>query len=302
MSKPDRIPVICGPTGSGKTAVAVQLGDQRPVEVVSADSRQIIRHLDIGTAKPTVDERRRTRFHLIDLIEPGERYSAFRFIVDASRVIREIVERGHIPLVVGGTGLYLRALSEGVVEIEQEDMELRQKLEQEMEVLGSEAMHKRLESIDPLEAARIHPNNRVRVIRALEIYYLTGRTKSELVISGAYKKVECDFDYHCLALPREQLYERINDRVDRMIAHGWLDEVAALEARGMKGHVRKANVLGYGELLDVLEGKYRLDEAVTLIKQNTRRYAKRQMTWFRHQAGCTFYETPSGLLEALRRS
>ena len=299
MDKPKPIPIICGPTGVGKTALAVQLADRCPIEIVSADSRQIIKYLDIGTAKPTAEQHRRVMFHLIDLIEPGERYTAFRFITDANRVIREILQRGHVPLVVGGTGLYLRALSEGVVEIEQEDMEIRQKIEREMEELGPEAMHERLMSIDPLEAARIHPNNRVRVIRALEIFHLTGKTKSELVETGAYKRSEFDFCYHCLLMPRERLYDRINSRVDQMMTGGLLEEVQGLVSRGMKDQLRKARVIGYAELLDYLEGKSQLEEAVAMIKQNSRRYAKRQMTWFRHQAGGTFYSDPARLIRAL---
>jgi len=173
------IPIICGPTGSGKTSVAVQLAAGFPIEIISADSRQVIKHLDIGTAKPTPDEQQAVRFHLIDLIEPGERYSAFQFIEDCDTAAGDIIGRKRIPVVVGGTGLYLKALTEGVVEIEQDRPEIRQHLEDEMARLGPEVMHRRLVELDPAEAERIHANNRVRVLRALEIYELTRRVQEK---------------------------------------------------------------------------------------------------------------------------
>jgi len=293
------IRIICGPTASGKTAAALAVAEKQPVEIVSADSRQIIRHLDIGTAKPTEQERARVPMHLIDIIEPGERYSAFRFIDDASRVIDDILGRGRTPLVVGGTGLYLRALSEGVVEIDTEDMDIRERLEREMEQIGAEKMHQRLSKIDPLEAAKVHPNNKVRVIRALEIYHLTGKCKSELMTTGAYRKSKHRLQYHCLLPERAALYEKINARVDAMIAAGLLEELNQLCEKGWRNQIRRSNVLGYNELLDHLDGTLLLDEAVSTIKQNTRRYAKRQMTWFRNQTECTFYQYPQELAEAL---
>lgn len=293
------IPIICGPTGSGKTAVALELADRYPIEIVSADSRQVIKHLNIGTAKPTVDQRRRVQFHLLDIIEPGERYSVRRFIDEAGQTIQDILGRGRIPVVVGGTGLYLRALSEGVVEVDEDGMGLRERLQREMDELGPEVMHERLHKIDPQEAARIHPNNRVRIVRALEIFFLTGRTKSELVATGAYKKSDFSFEYRCLAPPREQLYGRINDRVDQMMADGLLEELQELIARGMKEGIRKAGVIGYSELLDHLDGRWTLPEAVALVKQNSRRYAKRQMTWFRHQAKTSFFPDGSSLTRDL---
>lgn len=299
MASPAPIPIICGPTGSGKTGVAVRLAASYPIEVVSADSRQIIRHLDIGTAKPTQQERDAVATHLLDLIEPGERYTAFRFIDDATAAIKNIFTRDKLPVVVGGTGLYLRALTDGIVEIEEEDMSVRDALEREMEQLGPAAMYEQLERIDPLEAARTHPNNRVRVLRALEIYRRTGRTRSELAETGHYRRSGFDFTPFCLAPQREELYERINGRVDGMMASGFLEEVRRLVDEGRAEAVRRANVLGYVELLDHLEGKYSLAEAVALIKQHHRRYAKRQLTWFRNQTAARFYESSDRLTEAV---
>jgi tRNA dimethylallyltransferase len=293
------IPIICGPTGSGKTAIAVALAGNYPVEIVSADSRQLIKYLNIGTAKPTTEEQKLVRFHLIDIVEPGERYSAYRFASEVEKVIGEILEREHIPLVVGGTGLYLRALSEGVIEIEEQDMQLRERLEQEMKETGPDAMYRKLEGIDPLEAARLHPNNQVRVIRALEIYYLTGKTKSELVVTGSYNKSDRNYSYYCLALPREKLYERINDRVERMMTEGLLEELRCLIEQGKGEGIKKANVIGYAELIEYIEGSCSLEAAVDMIKQNSRRYAKRQMTWFRHQFECRMFADAESLCKSL---
>jgi len=297
-----QVPIVCGPTGSGKTSIATELSTERHVEIISADSRQIIRHLNIGTAKPTEDECRQVHFHLIDIIDPGERYSAFRFIEDANRIVTEIMKRQATPLVVGGTGLYLRALTEGVVEITSTDMTIRSRLENEMEEIGSAAMHERLQTIDPLEATRIHPNNRYQIIRALEIFYLTGKPKSELIVTGADKKSEHKFRYFCLMPDRQELYTTTNARVDRMMEDGLLDEIRALVEKGWMDRLRAAHVIGYDELLDYIDGQSSLEDAVALIKQNTRKYAKRQMTWYRHLDRSCLYADREALIEAIRDS
>lgn len=299
MGSSSPIPIICGPTGSGKTAVAVALADRFPVEIVSADSRQIIRHLNIGTAKPEFAAREKIPVHLVDIIDPGERYTAYRFIDDAVRAIDDILSRGRIPLVVGGTGLYLQALTEGVAKIEEDNTEIRDRIEQEMAQLGPEVMHQRLAKIDPSTAAAVHPNNRVRVIRALEVFYLTGKTKSELVAVGSYRKTDYVFEYYCLMPEREKLYQDINERVDLMVADGLLEELQRLVADGWADKIRKANVIGYQEMLRHIDGRIELEDAINLIKQNSRRYAKRQMTWFRHQVGCNEFSDSKSLQGAL---
>ena len=283
------IPVICGPTGSGKTSLVVALAAHYPLEVVSADSRQILRHLDIGTAKPTCEEKQAVPFHLVDIVEPGERYSAFQFVLDCDAAIEGILERRNIPVIVGGTGLYLRALTEGVIELKDPEPGVRERLEEEMEREGPEAMHRRLSEVDPEEAGRIHAHNRVRVIRALEIFELTGLPKSELTRSGTYKRSEHSYEFLCLQQEREILYDQINRRVDQMLAQGLLAEVERLVSEGLEDRLRQANVIGYEELLDYLKGQMTLDEAIEMIKRNSRRYAKRQITWFRHQAQCSYY-------------
>jgi tRNA dimethylallyltransferase len=294
------VAIICGPTGSGKTAAALTLSRDHPIEIISADSRQIIKHLDIGTAKPTPEERRSTTFHLLDVIEPGERYSAYRFLVEAEAAINDVLSRGRIPLVVGGTGLYLNALTDGVVEIpEDPEGRVRSQLEADLDRLGVDAMHARLAEIDPDEARKTHPNNAVKVIRALEIFGLAGVSKTHLVASGSYKKSAHRYVSYCLLPPREILYEQIEVRVDKMMQSGWLGELQQLLANGQGESIRKANVIGYQELLGHLEGQYSLAEAVELIKQNTRRYAKRQVTWFRHQSDSRCFAKVELLLDAI---
>lgn len=293
------IPIICGPTGSGKSSVAMEIAQSGPYEIISADSRQLVRQLDVGTAKPSAQDRVRVPHHLIDIIEPGERYSAFRFIGDATRVIGEILKRGNLPLLVGGTGLYLRALTDGVVEIQPSDMDIRLKLEAELEANGPEAMHERLKQIDPLEAAKIHPNNRVRLLRAVEIFELTGKSKSEVTATGFHRKADYLFQYYCLNPERACLYKRINQRVGEMLENGWLDEVKRLANHGLADRIRRSAIIGYGELLDVLDGKMDLEQALGEIRQETRRYAKRQVTWFARQANCRYFPTAEGLRKAL---
>lgn len=294
------IPIICGPTGSGKTAAAIDLALEFPLEIISADSRQIIKYLNIGTAKPTFAEQEKVKFHLVDIIEPGTRYSAYQFIDDACHAIDSVIAAGRIPVVVGGTGLYLRALTEGVVEIAGDDPSIRNRLEQEMATLGQEKMYEKLKEIDPVEAGRIHPHNKVRLIRALEIYYLTGKPKSEIAASGPYRKSEHTFQYFCLAPPREQLYSQINERVDRMLAEGLVEEVEALLSRGLKERLKAANVIGYNEIIDHLDGNLSLDAAVSIMKQNSRRYAKRQLTWFRKHVPGDFFGTRRDLVGAAK--
>ena len=283
MNSTTKIPVICGPTCSGKTALALEIAKQIPIEIVSADSGQMIRKLDIGTAKPSKKEQQQVRFHLIDIIDPGDDYSAFQFIEDADRAISDILSRKKFPVVVGGTGLYLKALVEGVFDIESEDPQIRVRLEKEMEELGAEAMYNKLKNVDPEEAAKVHLNNKVRVTRALEIYYQTGLPKSKLIKSGRHKKSRFDFQFFCLMPPRAELYERINHRVEEMLENGLLDEIKGFIKAGIAELVQKMNVIGYNELFEHIKENKTLEQAVLLIKENSRRYAKRQFTWFRHQ-------------------
>lgn len=295
------IPVICGPTASGKTALALELAKNYPIEVISADSRQVIRHLDIGTAKPTTEEQSIVRFHLINLIEPGERYSAMRFLSDAGLAIKDIRDRNNWPLVVGGTGLYLSALVNGIIEIGEEDLALKERLVDDYANYGPERMWERLKSIDPLEAAKVHPNHKSRLLRALEIYELTGKPKTELIAQGTYKKSKDKFVTLCLLPDKQQLYQTIDLRVETMLSQGLLNEVKLLVNQGLSDKVRRAHVIGYDELIEHLAGRTSFDEAVSLIKQNTRRFAKRQITWFKNQFKGEFFGQYEGVRDHFER-
>lgn len=294
------IPIICGPTASGKTNIAIKLTEYYPIEIISADSRQIIKHLNIGTAKPSKELLEKYNFHLINIINPGQRYSAFQFIDDAEILIEQILAKAKIPIIVGGTGFYLRALTDGVVEIEQEDYTIRENLEKQLEKEGTDSLFKKLEKIDPLEAAKTHPHNSIRLIRALEIYYLTGKSKSELIATGAYKKSKYYYYYYCLNPQRDMLYDTINKRVDLMIENGLIEEIKQLLEQDLKNDIQKANVLGYNEIISYLDGKLNYDEAIAMIKQNSRRYAKRQITWFKKQDNLRFYQNIENLMTDLR--
>ncbi|MEE8575801.1 MAG: tRNA (adenosine(37)-N6)-dimethylallyltransferase MiaA [candidate division Zixibacteria bacterium] len=299
MAENRKIAIICGPTGSGKSSVAESLVGRFPIEIISADSRQIFKHLDIGTAKPTKSERERVPTHLIDLIELGERYSAFRFIGDATDAIAKTIARNRIPVVVGGSGLYLQALTDGVVEVPNDDESMREKLEVELQEHGANALHEKLVDVDPVEAAKIHPNNGIRILRALEIYFLTGKRKSELIDSGAYRKTDYSFEQFGLIPDRGALYDGINARVDRMFSGGLEAEFDRLIEAGKAEELRRSNVIGYAELLSKHDGLWSHEKTIEMIKQNTRRYAKRQLTWFRARSDIIQCDSIATLTEQL---
>jgi tRNA dimethylallyltransferase len=283
------IPVICGPTASGKSATALELTEQFPLEIVSADSAQVVRYLNIGTAKATRRQQEFAPTHCIDLIEPGERYSAFRFIHDADAAIDDILSRGKLPVVVGGTGLYIKALMHGIVATDKPDPEIRIRLEHDAKINGAQSLHKRLSELDPASAAEIHPANVIRVIRALEINIATGMTRRQLNASSVHKKSRFRFVAHALQPLRQMLYSWINQRVDRYMVEGFLTEVEALSAQGLAPAIRRSAVIGYTELLDYIDGCATLEQSLDTIKKNTRRYAKRQVTWLGAQPDIDFF-------------
>ena len=273
---------VVGPTAVGKTAVGIALARSLEGEIVSADSRQIYRGMDIGTAKPTADERRLVQHHLIDIIDPSEAYDAVRFAADAERTIVELIAREATPLVVGGTGFYVASLFRGLFEGPGRDPGVRATLSERAESDGPAALHQELERVDPASAERIHANDLSRVIRALEVYATTGRPLSEWQ-KEPDRAPAFSARYVGLTLPREKLYERIDRRVDAMMTAGLLAEIEGLVSRGaLSQDMPAASAVGYRELLPVVErGEGDVTEAVALIKRNSRRYVKRQMTWFR---------------------
>ncbi len=279
--KSNKIIAIAGPTASGKTALSIAVAKHFGGEVVSCDSMQIYKRMDIGTAKPDEEEMSGIRHHMIDIIEPDENYNVVSFKKDAEAVIDEILERGKLPVLVGGTGLYMDSVLNNVGFTEtKSDEAVRKELTELWEKMGSEYMHAELEKIDPESAEKIHPNNVRRVIRALEIYRTTGKTMTQ-VNEESKREPKYDSLVFGLMWDREVLNERINRRVDIMMEKGLLDEVEELKASGLKRELTSMQAIGYKELFEYFDGLVTLDEAVEKIKLESRRYAKRQMTWLR---------------------
>ena len=278
----NRLICICGPTASGKTALSVALAQQLHTEIISADSMQIYRGMDIGTAKPTEAERCGVPHHLLDICDPGEPFSVARYVELADAAAQDILRRGMIPVVAGGTGLYMDALIEcSTFTGDETDLSIREKYQRMAAEQGNIAVHECLRRVDPEGAARLHPNNLKRVIRALEVYEQTGMTldASNRLHRRPAPKYQAIKIGVCPA-ERQVLYERIDKRVDQMLADGLLDETRRLLERGALAGTA-AQAIGYKELLGFLQGEQPLDECVALLKQRSRNYAKRQLTWLK---------------------
>lgn len=287
--------VICGPTAAGKTGAAIRVCEKLDGEVVSADAVQIYRHLDIGSAKPTAEEQAAARHHLIDVVEPSERYSAARYVIDAERAIVGIRERGRVPVVAGGCGLYIKALIYGLCPAPPADPGVRARLEAEEAAGGAGTLHVALERIDPPAAARLHPADLVRIVRALEVYQLTGRPISAHHAEHGFTEPRYRAVVWGLDPGRAPLDERIDARVDQMMEEGFVAEVAGLLERGYGRDSPGLICPGYKELAGHLAGDLALDEAVRLIGRSHRRYARRQRTWFKKTPGLTWYEDADAL-------
>ena len=278
----DRIICVVGPTASGKTRLAVQLAKAYDGEVVSCDSMQIYRHMDIGTAKPTPEEMEGVPHHMIDCVEPGEDFSVGRYVQLADRCVQDILSRGKTAVIAGGTGLYADSLIAGRTFAPVPQTGKREALEAQLRQEGGEAMLQKLRAVDPDAAARLHPADEKRIIRALEVYAETGRTITQhnldtQKLPPRYQPVWIGLDY----LDRAVLYRRIDLRVDLMLQAGLLDEIRALLARGIDPRTTAMQAIGYKEFFDALEGRSTLEAAAALCKQRSRNYAKRQLTWFR---------------------
>ncbi|MBT0654035.1 tRNA (adenosine(37)-N6)-dimethylallyltransferase MiaA [Geobacter luticola] len=287
-----RLVIILGPTASGKSEMAVELARKFDGEIVNADSLQVYRGLDIGTAKPSREIRRQVPHHLIDLVEPDEPFSAADFQGAARQAIDDIVRRGRKVFVVGGTGLYIKALVQGLVDSPSGAGEVRQELEAMARRVGKEEMLRRLAEVDPASAARLHPNDQVRIIRALESHRLTGRPISvDRSAHGFSESV-----YHALKLgikvEREELYRRIDLRVEKMLGEGLVEEVQSLLARGLTPDLKALRSIGYKEVCAFLAGDCDLTEATRLMKRDTRHYAKRQLTWFKRDNEINWVDYP----------
>ena len=276
-----KVIVICGPTASGKTALSIELAKRINGEIISADSMQIYKDMNIGTAKPTEEEMQGIEHYLLDFVSPDERYSVAQFKQDAKNAIKEILKKGKTPIIAGGTGLYVDSL---IYEIEYNDIkfdeEYRKKLEDIAEKEGLEKLYEKAKKIDPEAIKKISENDKKRILRILEIYNATGKNKTEQEIESRKKDVEYDYKVFALYWDREELYNRINKRVDIMLEQGLIDEVKNIVKKYEKFPTAMQG-LGYKEVVEYLNNETTEEEMIEKIKMETRRYAKRQMTWFR---------------------
>jgi len=274
--------VIIGPTCSGKTNLSLKLANLIPAEIISADSRQIYKTLDIGTAKPSKAELEKVSHHLIDFLDPSENYDASLFEKDAEAIIEKIIYLNKTPIVVGGSGLYIRALIDGIFDTADKDEAYRKELLQKRKELGNEHLYKELKKVDLKSAEKMLPQNWKRVMRALEVLHTSGEPIwRHHQNQSAKKEKKYVFKQFSLNWDRKILYENIDNRVDEMIENGFVDEAQNILSRGYDKSLNSLNTVGYKEIIEHLEGNLTLERAVELIKRNTRHYAKRQLTWFR---------------------
>lgn len=275
--------ILTGPTAVGKTDISIELAQKLNAEILSADSMQVYRHMDIGTAKPTTYQQKQVKHHLIDLVEPDQDFSVADYQACFQETLEKVVHQGKLPLMVGGTGLYIRACTQAFVfDPDGADPELRAKLRAEAEQFGADRLHRQLAKVDPQSAARVHPNDLVRIIRALEVYSTTGTPLSELQ-PKRNQEIQFNTIFIFLDRNREELYQRIEERVDVMFSEGFVDEIRSLLERGYTPDLKPLQSLGYRQVSDFLMGKIPLNEAIAQTKQQTRHYAKRQLTWFRRE-------------------
>ncbi len=302
---PDRQAVVlAGPTAVGKTEMGIELAHQIGGEIISVDSRQIYKYMDIGTAKPTSAQRRRVRHHLVDIRNPDEAFSAGEFGRQARRLINALVDGGQCPVMVGGSGLYLSAVLDGFFDDDGAGRHLRSQLQQRVRKEGLSALYRELSRLDPVTHQALKPNDSYRIVRALELAYSGTGTQSERSQRQQSTAIrELPPLMFCLTMDRQRLYRRIDDRVDTMIADGWVGEVNDLRERGFGADCCGLDTLGYQELFQYLGGKTSLEEATISIKRRSRQYAKRQLTWFRRDRRFRWLDLdrvgPDGALERI---
>ncbi len=308
----DHTPLIAliGPTAVGKTGVILALAERLGAEAVNLDSMQVYRHMDVGTAKPTVEERRLVRHHLLDLVNPDQEYNVNLFTGDAEKVCLEIGGRGRVPILTGGTGLYLKGFQEGLFamdtgsrvenEIHPDGEKVRADLKKALEEQGRVVLHERLAGIDPVSAARIHPNDTSRLLRALEVHALTGRPWSELLARQQDKSDHPAPRKNILKIgltgERQWLYDRINLRAAQMLAGGFIEEVENLLAMGFGRELKPMQAIGYRHVVEFLDSRRNQSDTLELLAQDTRHYAKRQLTWFRRDPEIVWFR-PEQLVE-----
>jgi len=283
MSSPKPILIIAGPTAVGKTDASILLAQEWGAEIVSADSMQVYRGMDIGTAKPAPEQRKLVYHHLIDIADPAQPYSVGDYLRDARNAIEGILQSGGTPIVVGGTGLYIRALMRGLFHGPPADMELREQLLRKEMENGEGALYADLARLDPESAVKIHPNDLRRTVRSLEVYYLRDRKMSDLQKAHSFQEKTYAFRLLFLVRSRSELYPRIERRVDQMLEQGLEHEVKMLMLKGYTRELVSMQALGYSHFFDYFSNKASLEETVELLKRDTKRFAKRQFTWFRRE-------------------
>ncbi len=287
----NKVIVICGPTASGKTKLGIKLAKKINGEIVSCDSMQIYKDMDIGTAKPTKTEQNEAKHYLIDFVSPDKRYSVAEYKNDAENVIDKIIKDNKTPIIVGGTGLYLNSLIYGIDYPDiKTDLNYRKELEEKVNKDGLEEIYKEAKIIDPIAVEKISKNDKKRILRILEIYHSTGKTKTELEKESRKNGIKYDYRIFVLNMPRCELYERINKRVDIMIKEGLIEEVKKIISK-YKEFPTAMQGLGYKEVVEFLENKITKEEMIEKIKMETRRYAKRQLTWFKSYKEATWLDS-----------
>jgi len=294
MSDTDTRPhivVIVGPTAVGKTDCAIRLSQEFYGEIINADSMQVYKGMDVGTAKPDANQQKIVRFHLIDVVEPDQTFSAGAFAVKAKQTISDILQRRKVPIVCGGTGLYCKALLSGIVRTPRADYGYRAKLES-MEDAALGALYQMLADLDPDRARELKKRDKLRIIRALEILHLTGTKMSELTSSHGFRDISYSSIKIGLFLPKSELEQNIRVRVDKMFAKGWIEEVIKLREIGYDSGLPSMKALGYSQISDLIEGKISLEEAKEKIVSTTKKYAKRQFTWFKADHDIAWYKYP----------
>jgi tRNA dimethylallyltransferase len=279
---------IFGPTGVGKSAIAIELAGGNKGEIISVDSMQVYKYMDIGTAKPPVEHLEKVKHHLIDIITPDIQFNAGDFKRLSEKILSEILEKGRIPFFVGGTGLYFSSLIRGLVEIPELDDKIKTDLIEKWKKIGQERMYRILSRVDREYAEKIHPNDMQRTLRALEVFLGTGQKYSDFRKKSNFKD-DTDYILVGITMDRPELYRIINERVEKMIGNGLVDEVRRLVAKGYNENDPGMKAIGYNEILSYVNGKCSLETAVSEIKKNSRRYAKRQMTWFKKISNVSWF-------------
>lgn len=293
VSGKQKIIVLAGPTAVGKTELSLTIAEDVGCEIISMDSMQIYKYMDIGTAKPTMEERSRVLHHLLDFVDPAEPYNVARFIKDAEKAIEQISSSGRLPMLVGGTGLYMKGLLEGVFEMPDVSRETRNEVQRLLQEKGQGFLYDKLQKVDPESAARLHMNDSQRITRAYEIYRATGIPWSSYLAEHQRKSEQHKFKYDVVKIglqrERDNLYERINSRVDIMVEQGLFTEVEGLLSMGYAADLNSMKSIGYKHMVHFIEKKWTWDESLEKLARDTRHYAKRQLTWFGGDSEMTWF-------------